>query len=378
MGASSRSTKVLWLSPSLNHYKQNVLNQLARGYDIDLTVLAGSGREGAGDPAATNSDSVFHYIDLNISKREFGWSRKVRETLGAIVGRYDWVMIPTEKKNLVLCIFLYLLKIRHRRKFRLFSYTHPATRSKPRKIDIRDRVVSRLFFSMCDRVIFYTADAKDFAQRTHLVAPTKAYHTNNTIDTNAVRRSYEFCIPEKGEPTILFIGRLIPSKRLGTCINYYQALRARCAKTMGDLRLTVIGDGPESHLVKELADSNALVRWVGALSDESEISKYMKHASLVFVPGESGLAINHTFCYGRPYFTLTSESHGPEIAYLKNGVNGYVLDGDFEHNLKILEEFLLEQNESIYESAYASGLALTVEAWCTDVSEILRDQRAPT
>ena len=51
----------------------------------------------------------------------------------------------------------------------------------------------------------------------------------------------------------------------------------------------------------------------------------MKKASLVFVPGLSGLSINHAFAYGRPYATFSAERHGPEINYLINGVNGFII-----------------------------------------------------
>ena len=41
--------KLLWLSPNLNHYKAQFLNHLNLATDIDLTVLAGTGRKNMGD-----------------------------------------------------------------------------------------------------------------------------------------------------------------------------------------------------------------------------------------------------------------------------------------------------------------------------------------
>jgi len=41
--------KLLWLSPNLNHYKAKFLNHLTLDTDIDLTVLAGTGRKNMGD-----------------------------------------------------------------------------------------------------------------------------------------------------------------------------------------------------------------------------------------------------------------------------------------------------------------------------------------
>ena len=45
----------------------------------------------------------------------------------------------------------------------------------------------------------------------------------------------------------------------------------------------------------------------------------MRDCNLVFVIGHSGLSINHSFCYGRPYATIKSNSQPPEIDYIENG-----------------------------------------------------------
>jgi glycosyltransferase involved in cell wall biosynthesis len=51
-----------------------------------------------------------------------------------------------------------------------------------------------------------------------------------------------------------------------------------------------------------------------------------------------GLAIVHAFCYGKPLITENVSYHSPEIQYLKNGVNGFIVE---ENDLKEMSEKIL-------------------------------------
>ena len=89
--------KILWTCPNLNHYKYKFLNYLNTSQDVEITILAGSGRENSGDPIFERNLPV-KLIQMNVSKREFGFSKEIRKKLKKIIHLYDYVMIPRERK----------------------------------------------------------------------------------------------------------------------------------------------------------------------------------------------------------------------------------------------------------------------------------------
>ena len=122
--------------------------------------------------------------------------------------------------------------------------------------------------------------------------------------------------------------------------------------------------------IKQQKDTS--IKVLGGIVQERAISKHMKDVSLVFIPGDSGLSINHAFCYGKPYATIKSKNHGPEINYLKNGINGFLLSGDFNSDVSKICSVLISNNKEIFDNAYETGQSLSVDTWCTQIMKNLR------
>ena len=91
----------------------------------------------------------------------------------------------------------------------------------------------------------------------------------------------------------------------------------------------------------------------------------MKNASIVFIPGHSGLSVNHAFAYGRPYVTLQGPSHAPELGYLTHGKDGFLLDDDINTNINKIAELLKNKEvlNQFCENARQRGKELSVEKW---------------
>ena len=356
--------KILWLSPNINHYKARVLNHLANVQKIELTVLSGTGREGMGDQEIEYQWD-FNHIRLDVSKQNFGKSALVRKSLKDCFDSYDWVLIPSEKKNFTLILFGLWLKSKHKRT-KLFSYNHPILKSKNGRTTFADKFMTKFYYKVFDRIIFYTEDSAVWAIKNKLIEPKKAYWANNTIDTSEVRKYYTFELPPINEITIVFIGRLIPSKRVHVLIDFFNQF---VKKSSINSTLEIIGNGPDSYLVEKAMKDNSKIIWHGTLVDEINISAIMKRASLVFVPGSSGLSINHAFVYGRPYATLRFNRHGPEISYLKHGENGFIIDDD----LSIIKSFLNNRKkvEAFCYNAFNSAKNLSVLEWTKQIKTAL-------
>jgi len=109
------------------------------------------------------------------------------------------------------------------------------------------------------------------------------------------------------------------------------------------------------------------------LLDEAEIAPIMKRASVVFIPGHSGLSVNHAFLYGRPYITLKGPSHAPELDYLENGKNGYLLTDNFESNVNTIVQLISNKREleGFCEKAKQKGEYLSVINWVKQIKQSL-------
>lgn len=358
--------RILWLAPIFNHYKARFLNHLANDENVALSVLSGSGREGAGDEEL-EGDWSFETIRVNVPKSKFGLSKDVRKALKANFKRFDWILIPAEKKNLPLFLYALLLRSRHK-DTKLFSYNHQFTKPKKGNVKSFDLFITKFLFKKLDRVIFYTEDICKKAIEGGLVSAEKAYWANNTIDSFEVDKHYSFELPPKSPTTILFIGRLIPIKRIGDLIVFFEELSQ---KYPGKFALEIIGDGPQSQIVKDAMSRLSNMTWHGTLIDEEKIAPIMKNASLVFIPGLAGLSINHSFAYGRPYATFVAERHGPEISYLEQGKNGFILDDD----TSILEEFLNNEGkiDDFCKFAYETSKSLSVNRWIEQILSALHE-----
>ena len=351
-------TKILWLSPNFNHYKARFLNHFANADGIKLTLLTGSGRVGKGDFEIEETWD-FNLIKSNVPKSKFGLSSKVRKLISKDFSKYDWILIPSEKKNLLLLYYLIILRF-FSKNTKLISYNHPVLKSGSGRITKTDIFITKLFYRKLDRVIFYTKAACELAIEKKYIHPKKAFWANNTVDDVEISKYYEFTLPPKDKISILYIGRLIPSKRVGDLIDYFKILDE---KRPHFFELNIIGDGPDATKIKDLELPN--IHCHGTIVDEKEIAPIMKNASCVFVPGLSGLSINHAFAYGRPYITFQSDFHGPEISYLEQNKNGLILSNNQDESINAILNLLTNPVEidTFCKNAFEKGKQLSVLNW---------------
>lgn len=356
--------KILWLSPNLNHYKARFLKRLQDSGEISLHLLAGQLDKKRGY-ASFSIDSGYPIRSVPVVKSRFGRSAQVfklclawnRET------KFDWIMIPAEAKNLPLLFFLRLFSPWHQ--MSLFSYNHAVTGN-----SWKHRLISKFMYLLLDRVVFYTENERKKALDWRLLSTTKAFFANNTLDSDDVAKHYRFEIKTEGIPTILFIGRLIPNKRINHLLRYYRTLK----QEIPDLKLIIIGDGPEAEIVRDAVAADKDIEWVGAMADEALIAPLMCRADVVFNAGLSGLSVNHAFLYGKPYITCRDKDHGPEIWYLRDGENGLVLSTeDFAADCRRILDLL--QNRELYaaycHNAFITSQRYSVGAWVKGMESCL-------
>jgi glycosyltransferase involved in cell wall biosynthesis len=158
---------------------------------------------------------------------------------------------------------------------------------------------------------------------------------DNAIDNEAFERDLasvtdaqlqamrvEIDAPEEA-PVGLFCGSLYLDKRL----DYMIAAADRIHAMLPAFRLVVIGDGPNAGEIRTAIESRPWLKWLGVRKGV-EKAAWFRLADAVINPGAVGLHVLDSFCSGTPMMTTAESRHGPEIAYLKDGVNGLVVHGE--------------------------------------------------
>jgi len=363
---------ILWIAPNLNHYKVRQLNKLSSQVD-GLRVLHGSVNESAGHKMPDKKEIHFDRVSVKSTKEKFGWDFAVYKTIIQELKGNDikLVVMPMERKHVSLILFLFALKFVF--KFRLATYNHHYLQRREHKNGLRsffDRKGVRLITRLYDIVVYYTEGGMRRSIEEGMVCKRKAFFTSNTIDVERIFRITDGN-EIKPENNILFIARIIPSKRVDILLEYFQEIK----KHLKDSKLFIIGGGHGIEKYKDISEGHEDVCWLGGIVEEETIAKYMNISKIVFVPGASGLSIVHSFAYKKPYVTLNVKTHGPEIDYLVNDINGLILPfDDKQNNIRKIVKLL---NDDAYyremsEAAYETVKKLTLENWVKNMRNALQ------
>lgn len=352
--------KVLWLAPNLNHYKARLLERLNASGQIDLVVACGARDAALGHRYDDNVG--FRLVPIGVRKRWWGCDPRVWKGVVQSIRRErpSAVLMPAEAKHLPLVGALSLLRRSYR--FRLVSYNHADVGRSHRDRGWRQGLFKRIL-GLYDQIVFYSEPARARAVSTGLVPLSKSSYAPNTLDIESIREHVVFSPTPPTPPTILFLGRLLPKKGVKTLFDYYDRLRT----TVPGLRVEVIGDGPMREVVADRSAADPNVVWHNAISDESRIALVMSRASVVLIPGETGLGIVHAFAYGKPFLTVgdAAIAHGPEVDYLVDQRNGLSLTGRTDDDVQKISALLNDAAalESLSVGAFETGTALYPDVW---------------
>jgi glycosyltransferase involved in cell wall biosynthesis len=113
------------------------------------------------------------------------------------------------------------------------------------------------------------------------------------------------------QPVILFVGRLQARKRL-------DSLFRACAK-IKNVRLVIIGDGPERAALESLAkEIYPSAEFIGA-KHGAELKPYFAEADLFVLPGTGGLAVQEAMSYGLPVIVAQGDGTQDDLVRKENG-----------------------------------------------------------
>jgi glycosyltransferase involved in cell wall biosynthesis len=159
----------------------------------------------------------------------------------------------------------------------------------------------------------------------------------------------------------IFAGGLYAEKRVGFLIDSAMALR----KLVPDFELIVLGAGPDQGPVEEAAREHPWLHYLGPTLGTDSVP-YFALARIALMPGAVGLGILDAFALQTPLVTVDLEHHGPEIEYLRHGVNGIILPASTDAGQYALAvSHLLRdegEQERLREGCRASAQEYTIEA----------------
>jgi glycosyltransferase involved in cell wall biosynthesis len=116
-------------------------------------------------------------------------------------------------------------------------------------------------------------------------------------------------------PTLLFVGRLVKQKRVDILLRACADLK----KSM-QLRLVIVGDGPDRQLMEMLAAQILPeARFTGDLRGE-ELAREFREADLFILPGLGGLAVQQAMSYALPI--IAAQADGTQADLVRSG-NGW-------------------------------------------------------
>jgi glycosyltransferase involved in cell wall biosynthesis len=112
-------------------------------------------------------------------------------------------------------------------------------------------------------------------------------------------------------PLILFVGRLQARKRVD------DLLRA-CAR-IGNVRLTIVGDGPERPRLQALAQQIFPSAEFAGAKHGTELKPFFEAADLFVLPGTGGLAVHEAMSYGLPVIVAQGDGTQDDLVTKENG-----------------------------------------------------------
>jgi glycosyltransferase involved in cell wall biosynthesis len=301
------------------------------------------------------SNKVFHYRVSNYNYfarrfREYGWEFVVRANelqkqnpfpLGFDFKEMSFSFVPYKHeieaiRPHVVIMFLHLKNtiiwpLMHWLKFKRIPVVYW---NKGLNLEVRNPGLRNYFFyyihSLSDAIILYSKhEIGDIrAKNRH-----KIFVANNTINFEsfpAIYQSKEEIKKELGIPfekVVLFVGGMRPVKKVDHLIQVFNNLTERGAGCV------IVGDTMTYDLPGMIKRDNIL--YLGEMHDPQnlKISKLFKMADLFCIPGDVGLGLNQAFYWGLPVVTEAG-LQPPEIHYLKDGRNGFIVPENDINELK--------------------------------------------
>ena len=323
--------KVAIVQRQVTHYRvqfYNLLGKILKMNNIELTIFAGDiNKKESFKDGLSNVKYAKRVKNYNIGKKIY-W-----QNIYHILGNYDLVIM--EQSNSAILNFQMIY-----RRFFLKSKTKIAFWGHGSVLHEKDNFISKKIRTyLTNKVDFwfaYTELTREILYNLG-VSKHKISIVNNSIDVSYVidERNKKSKKNQKHK-TVVFCSRLYKNKALPFVINGCEIAR----NTIPNLRLIIIGDGPEKKQIINLVKNKPWITMKGSLYDKEKAKNLLK-GDIMVLPSHVGLSILDGFAAGLPIVISDFKNHCPEITYFTNNVNGLLSKKDINDFAKKIA-FLFE------------------------------------
>jgi glycosyltransferase involved in cell wall biosynthesis len=371
---------VVITQPRLTRYREplfDALRERCRSMNIDLHLV--HGQTGPADRSKNDEGHLpwAHRVEnrlFTVGGRELIW-----QPLPPLLAGAD-LLIITQENRILSNYPLLLSRLSSPRKIAWFG--HGANFQAARPDGSRERW-KRFLLTRVDAWFAYTERTRDILLASGY-PEQRITVVNNAIDTAGFRADLDAVTPARlnalrervgsdgTAPLGLFCGSLYPDKRL----DFLVAAAERIRILLPAFKLVVIGDGPDRDYLLELIVDKPWIHATGALYG-SDKAAWFRLASVMLNPGLVGLNVLDAFCAGLPLVITCDTRHGPEIAYLENGINGSIVSGGIPEYAAVVVDLLKDpaSYDAMCRNALASASRYTldnmVQQFCNGIERCL-------
>jgi glycosyltransferase involved in cell wall biosynthesis len=342
--------KIAIIQKFITHYRRpffELLKERLAKSDIELVLVYGNPRSKDGD----NKDAVSISWGKNVKSRSlnvFGHELLFLSAFRFLRGA-DLVIVEQASK-LTLNYLLFLAQQAGLKKFCLWGH------GKNFDVHSASRVGEMLKFFM-SRYVHWWFAYNDFSAA---VVKSLGYPENritsvqNSIDTRSLIKAQESITQEnlecirretglKSRNVCIYSGAMYSERRLDYLIKACQEVK----RQIRDFEMIFIGEGVDQEKVEIAAKQFDWIHYVGAKFGKGKVPYFML-SKLLLIPSSVGLAVLDSISLETPLITTHRIGHGPEIDYIRNGLNGVIVR-DFNDFIKYASciSYLLKNDDAL-------------------------------
>jgi glycosyltransferase involved in cell wall biosynthesis len=320
--------KVLLVSNKVMHYRVSVYNYLYRRFKEQGWEFLVRGKE----LQKENPHSI--EFDFKVLPFKFDLYRQEIKKINP-----DAVILFLHLKDSIAWPLVHWLKWRG---IPIVNWTKGANLDDP---DNKLRyLLFNYFHNLCDGLLLYSPYELKYIMKRNRHKISVAPNTINFEDFPEIIEAKEEIKKEFGIPfekVVLSVGRMDIN---GGRKKIEQLIRIFREMTIQGAGLVIVGSGVNAQLTAQMNKKNTV--YLGEIYDPKhiQISKIFKMADLFSIPGHVGLGLNQAFYWGLPVVTEAG-LQPPEIHYLVDGRNGFIVPDNDLSSLKSKIEYLLRRDD---------------------------------
>ncbi len=207
-------------------------------------------------------------------------------------------------------------------------------------------LIRLIYVNIADIHLYYSSVGFDI-YKTYFFKKEKMFLLSNSPDTDKLNEVYEKLVKQNLQVinnSIIHVGRLIKWKKVDLLIKAVKKLKDKYP----DIKLRIIGDGPEKNNLIKLVDDlqlNDNVEFLGAIYDAEKLGYYLITSQIYVIAGIGGLSINEAMVFGKPI--ICSVCDGTEKDLVFEDFNGKYFEVDNENDLVDKIDYLLQNKDLI-------------------------------